>query len=703
MARRLLQQCPGRAGQRGAVVINATLALAVLIIGLLGTELGYMLLTKRDLQKAADLAALAGAQQVQPTSCTAAQQAALSNANGSGTQDANRNLPHEFSLAAGDVECGNWDPTRGDAKDRHFQALPPFNAVRVGIRRTPALMLPVLPGNRSTEITVEAIAALDSPSAAFSVGSKLITSNPDAPLISTLKLAGINVNGLCVGCYSGLANVSLTPSGLLQELGIPVSADMTVGDLNALLAANKVQLGDLLSAIATLASNQGTDGNLLLSANASLLNALGATLDVSQLLIQLGTDAASGTGLRGLFGNISTATAAAALGVQLNALELLTTSVGVATSKNALSLPVSAPTLGISLEARVIEPPSIGIGDVGTMAYNAQVRIVASIKSSASALSGLLGILRTSIDLPIVIDVINAKGELTALDCAAAPPQATITVESAVLNACIGQIPSSVLWSKTDVCTDATLGQMTFVRAMGIDLLYGKVQVPALDRTESLTLSPPPSQDSSQTTQRNALPIGSTVVSLFNQLLALGLSATGDDGSQPAQRASTVEIATSMADDYLRRAGATNVSGVANLLTADGVNWKRPAVLGLLSSDMVSEWTSSTNTCLGSSRATCIRTKLIQSLQTPAQDGLVGGLLGSVLNLVSNLLSLDPKGTGTPLLSTILGPLLQLLSPALDAVGAALSNLLGDVLGIELGRTDVKLHSVSCHTTKLVY
>ena len=64
----------------GSVLINTAIAMSLIVITLLGTQLGYLFFIKRELQKTADLAALSGAQSLQPFLCTDAKAAAVTNA-----------------------------------------------------------------------------------------------------------------------------------------------------------------------------------------------------------------------------------------------------------------------------------------------------------------------------------------------------------------------------------------------------------------------------------------------------------------------------------------------------------------------------------------------------------------------------------------------------------------------------------------------
>ncbi len=684
---------PARRRVRGTVIVNAVVAMLLVLVVLIGTELGYLFYMKRELQKAADLSALAGTQILKPTNCATASDVASTNA----TKNLSFLRPSQFQFKA---TCGTWNPATlpGPKYFSSAASAGAINALHVEITGSTALLFPNIGGNSVRTLKVEAYAVKDTPLAVFSVGSKLVDINPAAPLISILKFVGVDPSGTCVACYTGLAGVKITPGGLLEKLGIPVAADISVADLNALLAASKVKLGDLLNAVVQLA---GQDS--LLGVNAQLIGSLvNAGLNLDSLQVQLGSNATAG----GLFAAINAPTGSSALNVQLDAFDLIKTSLGVGTKDHAAQLGTGLNILGlaVSVEARVIEPPSIGIGGVETVAYNSQVRAFIQIQTKPGELLGaLLGALGTQINLPISINVVNAFGTLKAINCDVTPYEATIQVEAPVLRACMGQIPSSILWSKADVCSTSNLGSMTFVKLLGIDLLKGSVSIPALNSVDSVTLP----VGSTKTTDRNPLPLGDTVQDLVDKLLKL-LFGSGTDNVDPAARAATPDIAAKLADYYLGKAGGS-VSRLRSLMEQDNMTWSRPALLGLLSTNMPQEWEDKVNTpsllggCGGNLSSTCARNALIQSLQTRNQDGLITGLLKGLVDLVSGLLGLNPNSGGTPLLSAVLGPLIELLKPLLNSIGGLLSNLLGDTLGLELGRTDVHLQSVSCQNSRLVY
>lgn len=705
----------GSTRQSGSILINATIALSLVAILLIGTELGYLFYMKREFQKAADLAALAGAQRLPvqtPSDCGAETTAAENNAK--------VNLP---SGKLSSVECGLWNSSAPTIITATGGAP---NAVRVTINEAPAFsILSYFLGDR--KIGVEAIAVRDEPIAVFSVGSNLINTNPEGALMGILRAIGVNPN-IDLLTFRGLAGVKITPSGLLHALGVNVPVDIGVGELNTLLAARQVSINDIVNVIITLAGQQGViDASVLLGP----IKALG--IDVDELSIQLGTASDAPGTPRGLFANIQAPTASSALGVDLDALSLLTTSIGVGTKKHALTLDLGLGGItaltGVTAEAklRVIEPPSIGIGGIGTTAYNSQVRLYVNVNTTAGGLvSGLLNLLGTKINLPIMIDVTNAYGKLQSMDCSASPNTAGIDVTSTILNACIGNpvagnsnpTPAqfeAAVFSKSQIC-ETGLQPMTLVQILGIPLLSGKAYVPALTQTDSVTVPVGGYVD----TPPNDLAIGDTVATLISQILNLVLAQGNTDVAVTPLPAS---VATTVATDYLTRAGTLsngkyNTDSVYNLLKSDDLTWDRPCGLLILGTcQMPDKWKEQITPillvspgCSGNATAynTCVKTKLVSELQTTQGGGLLGTLLGAVGNLLKNLLGQpDSTAPGTPkpsLLAGILAPVIELLRPLLNLVGKLVSDVvLSDIAGLDIGRSRVDLQSLSCKNTKLVH
>lgn len=693
--------------QVGSVLINATIALSVLIIALVGIELGYLFFMKREFQKSADLAALAGAQVVVPTSCAEAKSAAIANAS--------QNLPSGFQLAAADITCGRWDPDPlKPPMPRHFSAgLQPFNAVLVSIQRTPALLLPNIPGNAPRQIAVEALAAKADASAAFSVGSRLLRLSGDSTLGALLKAIGLNLDNTIVLGYEGLASVKVTPGDLLCELGTCASADVTVAGLNSLLDAN-LTLGQLLDAIVRAGNRDD-----LLDANVLLISAIKAKLDVQQLNnVKLGslTDAPS------LFASITTPGATSALETQLNALDLIQAAVGVATGGHAIDIPeLNVSLLGlvkVTAKAGVVEPPSFAIGVKGITAYTAQVRTFIHVRSDG-ALSSLL-----KVNLPIALDLVSAKGTLIDLCTpdlvsSSGKQRAEIAVEGAILKGCIGKISNStgsqdcslpstdsryqacfdhLLFSKKDAC-EQNLSNLELINVLGLLNPTNSVPINALAIQQPTTVK---LEEGQTGTAGNSLNLGNTVSDLVSVLTNLLF------GSTPSEAPNSTDI-TSLANQIWNDSGRSVADGGAGC-TAD------------------------TTTC----RAKRLENARLQIAQMAEQSGLLNGLLngiGDLLGAIGGIVGGDGcsytgllgstsnqgcvdllKNTLSKNSSSSLGGVISnasavatglatsLLQPVLNLLGSAvLTPLLQDLLGIHLGEVDVRLHSLQCKNAQLVY
>ena len=285
----------------------------------------------------------------------------------------------------------------------------------------------------------------------FAVGSQLLRTNGDSVLLSTLRLVGLDVTNATVLSYDGLAQANITPSGLLKALNIPVSANLSVADFNRLLSVNKISLAQLVDATATVVGRDTTVGVQL----RALSDLVATQLDINKLNIVLGSQSGGG----GLFAEVVSpdGTVGSALETKVNVLNLISTAISIANDGNGVAVK-GLDLLGINIQAGVVEPPSIAIGGVGTRAYNAQVRLMADVDSNnLFAVGPLLNLLGTRLHLPLHVDVANAMGTLTGIQCGASPQKATIQVDSSVLRACVGNVDPAQRFSRSNVC-DASCG-----------------------------------------------------------------------------------------------------------------------------------------------------------------------------------------------------------------------------------------------------
>lgn len=400
--------------QRGSVVITSVIALSLLVIVLVGVELGYMFFLKRELQKTADLAALAGAQALLPASCGEATTAAVANGG--------QNMPQlMMPITAAEVQCGNWDPTLRPAP-LHFgtpESGQILNAVRVTLTRTAPRLLPNLPGNQSSAISVEALAAKKQPLASLSIRSTIAAIDTQRSLILNALFGGMlgGAVDVSVGGWQGLLDTNIKLLDFLDQLKLDLN--INAANYDEVLGTN-VNAGILLQSMITVMERGGTSASVAVQALQQLLTASAGSaqpLTVGELL------------------NIATGTEAAGLQTDLQLFQLAQGVVQLANGKNALAadLPVNVPGVaGITAKVLAIEPPqvsavgdpslidaSLGVNDPNKIyVRTAQIRLLLSLNLSGlgtvvsdvasaalSALTPIANFLKTvaSLDLPNIV------------------------------------------------------------------------------------------------------------------------------------------------------------------------------------------------------------------------------------------------------------------------------------------------------------
>ncbi|AHX16432.1 hypothetical protein CH75_18675 [Dyella jiangningensis] len=672
--------------QRGSTSVALLLMMLALVTMLGLVEVSYLYWAKRDTQKIADLAALAGAQQMSACGSDGQGNAAASN---------NALIENGFTQPL-TVTCGTWDPMANSTTVDHFTAPSSGapNAVKVVAQRS---VLPIYGlAGALPQVGAKAVATAQQPMAVFSIGSTLATVDENAPLGQLLAGIGIAVPQASLVGYNGIANVTLTPSGLLKQLGVEVPADITVGGLNQLLASNvgAHALIDVLNA-AVVAAGQPQ----LLGANTTLLGAVTSSLGTPPGPVTLGSTGTS----PGLFAQIVAPDAAAqsALQAQVNLLQLISTAVGVATGKHAIAIPATAlnvPGLRVSAAASVIEPPQIAIGGVGATASTAQVRLFLDVQMSSQnvpLIGGLASpLINISLNLPIAIDMVYAQATLSRL-CTPGdtPPTATFNVNSAVLKTCVGGITQQAAFSTAGSCDAipaSTGSPMLSITAAGKTLaaLGNPFVITGLPASGSGTLR---AGDSANIPANGTpLDIGTTVNNTFSALTAALLTQTA--ASTTGTQASN--IASPLSQDIWG----------ANTVNSPGALYAATNGLG----GFLQQTTSQLGGVLGNTL----------TLNVAGLLGNVGGLVNSLGGLLGGALCVLPAtcqlvlqnamagstGTTPNALISLLGFTLRDLQAPLDQAGSqVLTPLLTNTLGVKLGVSTVTLHSLQCHGVQLVY
>jgi len=676
--------------QRGSITVAVVFAVLVGLVLLGVAHLAYSFYMKREMQKGADLAALSAVQVLgmgTPADCARAVTA--------GRISALANVPGFFAtFTAADitVECKVWDSTRADASGMHvFDAASgqSFNAVRVGVRKRLATIIPTFSGGSDggTLVATTAVATNTQPVAAFSVGSRLLRLERGGLLSQLLTSVGASPAQLDVLDAAGLASVNITPAGLLQALGLPLSVATGVGTPEQLAAVNNLTLGQLLNATLTVIDKAGTVG-----ADVGLLkNAINTVLALMPLNLPVK-----------LFGNggvldlsVVGGGAASALQANVNALNILETALVVANGQNLINLGLSVPLLGVDARVRIVEPPTVAIGGVGTQATSAGIRVYLRINAGNIPVVGsILGnLLNTNVDLPIIINVAQSTGTLTKL-CEAPLPQdqATISVTSSVANVCLGRFPGmpaanatpGEFASLTNTCEPGAasgIGRYRILQVLGLPFT-AKATVFAFSSSQpkSVTLTEPPSPNSSTTINATSIDLAALASSVLSAVLndLLGNVISTDNR----------ELAATLVGGSATNAGKS-IADVLAGLKSDADKLKTGPIGGLLGGtlQLVGNLLGGVVTIVADT--TCNLSGLFDQ----------GKIRECRINYIAaNALGGASGGTNAGLQTIVM----TLLTPVLNTLSLVLNQAL-NVLGVSIGQTDVSLLSVDCGKPRLVY
>lgn len=410
---------------RGSIIINTAIALSLIVITLVGAELGYLFYLKRELQKTADLAALAGAQKLPPPGGTA-----RCDSPGGPEAAADANAKKNYKdIVLTEAKCGHWDPAKNTpvnsdcfaGTDDHFSlGTSPENAFRVRIKKTPSTLLPFFTGNRT--ICVQAVATQQHPLALLTIRSALLnidSSKSDLlnPVFGNLLGGAVTLDAIG---WQGLINTQINLLSFLDAIAPVVG--LQIGQYDQVLNSN-VTAGELLQALASVLKKNGAlvdasaaiDGMAVLSAEISNVK-----LSVADIL------------------GISTGTPSSALDLNLQAFQLTQAFVQLANSQHAAAVSAPSNLLGLAnilTTIKIIEPPQMSaIGNPelaiqdpvnnGINVRTAQVRTLISIdfttalNDSLALVNAVLNLTQPITDLLQDLLHLNLGGALSNILCA---------------------------------------------------------------------------------------------------------------------------------------------------------------------------------------------------------------------------------------------------------------------------------------------
>ena len=651
--------------QRGSIAFFAALGLSLAVILLSITDMGFLYFYKREYQKAADLAAMAGARSLH-LSCNTART--------TGSTNALQNLGNKRHNAPV-IECGHWDGRRDQAFDPSA-ATEDLNAVRATISGVPPRFLPFI---QSHTLTASAIAIANQPLAQLRIRSTLATVNPGQGTVLNAVVGGLlggSLN-LSAGAWDGLVHTDLNLLNYLDALAINLG--LSAGDYDSVLNT-QVSVGTLLGVAATALQQGGGSGGTA-NVNAALLglqNLVGANLPGLSPLVRLGD-----------LLNIQTGTPESGLDVGLNLFQLVQGSVQLA-NKNCVAcanLPINLPGVaGASVRVRVIESPqlsAIGNPERARLAprgadrfyvRTAQVRTLISVDLpiAGSVLNSIQALLNDT----VVGSLTNVVNDLLSLNLVAVLGWLLpIPTERDVIDVLV--LPTPRLDINIDAgggrayvtdysCANEPNKSLTVpVYTAAAELRIGKMGSSAADAATKVF-----SSSSAPTVE--PVPILDIGTRRVQQTCLLGLCSTKwlrADGVWDSDKSKSRRIAFAGGGIGLQAdlpVASTNTTQTYTQPPAGGLPkiGEDPAYKTVTSSNIVN---SLRNTLLG----------LTLQFYRPSGSNIGGSGLGNVLFLVGSVVN-TLVSTVTTLINAALGPLLD-----------PLVNLLLEQLGVDLNKVEV--------------
>lgn len=480
--------------------------LALAAICLMAIDIGHVFWQQREVQRIADMAALAGAASNDEASCYANMPA---------------NAMQNGLKASGDVvvepKCGHWskhvDTSRGAVENADAEH--PFNAARVTITR----LVPYLfvfdftgPGASSRTVVARATAARSLPLAALNIRSTLASvDSTQSPLLNAVfgGLLGGSLTLSAAG-WDGLVNTNVHLLSYLDQLALNLG--VAAGEYDQLLATSASAQVLLQAAIDVMQRDGGT---------ALALDGL--------LALQAATPSSTPPVTLGELLQIQSGTPAAGLDTSLQAFQLAQGIVQLANSKNAAVADIQSNLLGLasaSVHLKVIEPPQISAignpalakadpyGPNKIFVRTAQVRTLVSVELPAlggisslanavtnalspvtdllnsllslnlSTLADLLGCIvgcqrdTTDVDLlppplrlDIGIDLGNGHARVTDYSCGAAGQSLTTQTTTSASDIRVGSMGTSAADAKNQAFSSAALPEVAPVAVLDIGSL----------------------------------------------------------------------------------------------------------------------------------------------------------------------------------------------------------------------------------------
>lgn len=659
----------------GAISIIAAIFAAALIVAALGAlDVGNVFLARRQLQRTADMAAIAGAEAINSAAsgapagttagCWAAQTAATASAASNG------------SASTPAVVCGRWDPVMTPASPYFSSTVAanvPQNAVQVTVSRNVSTLL------LGKSHTVRAMAlAKATNTASFSLSTQAASVSGGVVNALLQQTLGSSIN-LQVGDYTNLVGGQIKLLDLVNALY--TQHTISVASVSSLLGAN-VSVGSLLSAMQTALTKNGT----VASTNAATaLGKLSASVSGS-LAVNVNK-----------FLAVTLANPDNAASAYVNALDVVT-NLALATGTSQIDLTAAftqnsaTPSLlpnmlltGSTIKLVVGTPPKIVIGEAGkdasgnwrTTAHTADIALFADLKVSTTPtlLAGILGS-PLSIELPVYVEGFQATAPLQSTQCGATPNTSNmvVNVSPGIAHAIISNdIKTLMASSPTTANYQTYMAAPTYAQpASVLTLSLGSIPLLATLKGTLAALS----------------------VSLPNVSLAIG-------GVPNASGAPTQGYSLNVAPPGNQTLTFTGAGSLNAFLPLSGQ--ANSNQVGAQAGDLVGQLVSAVSSPSPVLYAT------VGPVSMPLSLLNLGTVLQSVLTQALGPLGYLVGGLLSPVLNTVLSPLSNVLTsiatlvlqPLLTALDTLLVPLL-QLLGVQIGIATVHGISLQCGDAQLV-
>lgn len=403
--------------------------LVVALAALAAIDVGNVFFVRRQLQRTADMAALAAVQVVStPTGCaTSVSTAAQANATANGfTAGTTKTLK---------AVCGRWTP--GAAATAFNKSGTPANAVSVNVSQYVPYLFLLGKGQTVTASSV----AVASNVAVFSLGTGIATLNTQQSVLLNAILGGLlhsNV-ALSVGDTQSLAAANINLAGLMTALN--------AGSMQGLLATSVSYQQLVVAMVKALQSGGDT-------IDAAILQTLAVTVPGGQN-INLGYNSSTSTGLLalGLANPDSAATAT------INVLDTVLAAAQIAQSNSSGTAPVINVAAGLTgiagMSMQMINPPVLAVGEAGltppVTARTSAIKVTLTLAALPSVNLGLASVALLNTPLMVTLYVAPGTAQLSNVDCENTKAATTVTfkVTPGVAGLCLGGVtnctPGSVV------------------------------------------------------------------------------------------------------------------------------------------------------------------------------------------------------------------------------------------------------------------